>query len=154
MWNITLMSSRSRVHQVNQTPPKRFAQKQSPLKECVAHWLSALASKMNEAKRSAEVLGCQKVSVSALEGSTRKSNGRQSRSENVGLSNPKIGENSMHKVVALWIKSYSTNNKLIFLKSLHRWEGWANDVCSSPLGVVVCFKGWVVSPLKRYVSWI
>lgn len=108
---------------------------------------------MNKAKRSAEVLGCQKVSVSTLEGSTRKSNGRQSGSENVGLSNPKIGENPMHKVVTLWIKSYSRNNKLILiLKSSHRWEGLANDVGSSPLGVVVCFKGWVVSPLKRYVS--
>jgi hypothetical protein len=45
---------------------------------------------MNGAKRFAEAVGCQNASVgehSALEGSKRESVGRQSGSENVGLSN-------------------------------------------------------------------
>uniref|UniRef100_A0A0R0JSL7 Uncharacterized protein n=1 Tax=Glycine max TaxID=3847 RepID=A0A0R0JSL7_SOYBN len=37
-------------------------------------------------------------------------------------------------------KSYSKDNRLIIPKSSHRWE--------------VCSKGWVVRPLKRYVSWV
>jgi hypothetical protein len=54
--------------------------------------------KMNGAKRSAEAVGCQNALVgerSALEGSKRKSRGRRSGSENVGLSNENIGENPM-----------------------------------------------------------
>ncbi|KAL4306298.1 hypothetical protein AHAS_Ahas16G0164300 [Arachis hypogaea] len=31
---------------------------------------------------------------------------------------------------------------------------WHLDVGSSPLGAVVCSKGWAVRPLKRYVSWV
>jgi len=31
---------------------------------------------------------------------------------------------------------------------------WHLDVGSSPPGTVVCSKGWVVRPLKRYVSWV
>ena len=59
---------------------------------------SALAPKMNGAKRSAEAVGCQNASVgerSALEGSTRASSGGRSGSENVDLSNANIGENPM-----------------------------------------------------------
>ncbi|KAG2642211.1 hypothetical protein PVAP13_2KG284438 [Panicum virgatum] len=53
---------------------------------------------MNGAKRSTKAVGCQNASVgehSALEGSKRERGGRQSGSENVGLSNENIGENPM-----------------------------------------------------------
>ena len=53
---------------------------------------------MNRAKQSAKAMGCKKALVRerfALEGSTRESNGGQSGSENVGLSNANIGENPM-----------------------------------------------------------
>ena len=54
--------------------------------------------KMNGAKRSVEAVGRKKASIgerSALKGSTRKSSGGQSGSENVSLSNANIRENPM-----------------------------------------------------------
>ncbi|PIN19311.1 hypothetical protein CDL12_08011 [Handroanthus impetiginosus] len=53
---------------------------------------------MNGAKRSAEAVGCKNTSVeerSALEGSPHASSGGRSGSENAGLSNANIGENTM-----------------------------------------------------------
>ena len=53
---------------------------------------------MNGAKRCVEAVGCKNALIGerfALEGSTRASNGRRSGSENVGLNNANIGENSM-----------------------------------------------------------
>ncbi|RZB45010.1 hypothetical protein D0Y65_054734, partial [Glycine soja] len=41
-------------------------------------------------------------------------------------------------------KSYSRDDRMIFPKSSHRWEGLAPRLCS---------KGWVVCSLKQYVSW-
>ncbi|KAK4360365.1 hypothetical protein RND71_019317 [Anisodus tanguticus] len=53
---------------------------------------------MNRAKRSAEAVRCKNTSVEehfTLERSLRASDGAQSGSENVGLSNTNIGENTM-----------------------------------------------------------
>ncbi|KAL0436234.1 UNVERIFIED_CONTAM: hypothetical protein Sradi_0331300 [Sesamum radiatum] len=53
---------------------------------------------MNGAKQSVEAVGCKNISVgerSALEGSPCASSSGRSGSENVGLSNANIGENSM-----------------------------------------------------------
>ncbi|KAG8363027.1 hypothetical protein BUALT_BualtUnG0012300 [Buddleja alternifolia] len=66
-----------------------------------SHISSALALKMNGAKRSAEAVGCKNTLVgerSALEGSPRMSSDGQNGSENVGLSNANIGENPIPQI--------------------------------------------------------
>ncbi|KAL5079959.1 hypothetical protein RYX36_008380 [Vicia faba] len=69
----------------------------------------------------------------------------------VGLSDPTVPNG---RAVAQWIKVTLGITGRSSPRAHIDGKVWHLDVGSSPPGAVVGSKGWVVRPLKRYVSWV